>query len=394
MIGGMDISSVIGLALITVASSPVPAGAETKAVTLEPIRIANPEFDQAGQSWQFTGTESADAGYWSPKKHGAADAEWFEGEVATLGTGGGCTASCVLPADAVVSGASYRIGFNVARWGPDLASLKVSIEDGASRPIASSGSIEAGLWRRRFVDLEIPSGDTISGPFTLVFRTVENKDAVRESTVLLDKVSMARIGVDEPGFQSLFNGRDLTGWIGNVKGYGVENGAIRTFPERAGGNLYTQDEFGDFVFRFAFKVPPGANNGIAIRAPSTGDAAFEGMEVQVLDNSHPKYAGLKPWQFHGSVYGISPALRGYQASPGEWNLEEIRADGRRIRVVLNGMVISEFDLDEAVRAGTLSGQEHPGVSREKGHLGFCGHGDLVYFKDLRVQPIFRPESKP
>ena len=385
----------IGLALIAVSFPAMSAGAEeTKAVTLEPIRIANPEFDSSGRPWRLTGTGSADAGHWSPKKHGAADSEWFDGEVATLGARGGCTASCVLPEDAVVPGASYRIGFTVARWGPDLASLTVSIEDEANRSIASSDAIDAGLWRRYFVDLEIPSGEAIAGPFKLVFRSLENKNAGRESAILLDKISMARVGVDESGFQSLFNGRDLTGWIGNVKGYGVENGTIRTYPKRAGGNLYTKDQFGDFVFRFAFKVPPGANNGIAIRAPSTGDAAYQGMEVQVLDNSHPKYAGLKPWQFHGSVYGISPALRGYQAPPGEWNLEEIRADGRRIRVVLNGMVISEFDLDEAVRAGTLSGRDHPGVSREQGHLGFCGHGDLVHFKDLRVQPIFHPESKP
>ena len=244
------------------------------------------------------------------------------------------------------------------------------------------------------MDLEIPSGFAISGPFTLVFRTIDNKDAGRESAALVDKVSLARIGVDDGGFQPLFNGRDLTGWIGNTEGYGVEDGVIRTFPDRAGGNLYTQAEFGDFVFRFAFKVPPGANNGIAVRAPSTGDAAYQGMEVQVLDNSHSKYAGLKPWQFHGSVYGIASALRGYQAPPGEWNIEEIRADGRRIRVVLNGMVINEIDLDEAVRDGTLSGRDHPGLSRKTGHLGFCGHGDLVYFKDLRVRPIFHPESKP
>ena len=97
-----------------------------------------------------------------------------------------------------------------------------------------------------------------------------------------------------------------------MEGYGVEDGAIRTYPDRAGGNLYTADEFDDFVFRFAFKVPPGANNGIAVRSPLGGDAAYEGMEIQVLENSHPKYAGLKDWQFHGSIYCLlytSPSPR-------------------------------------------------------------------------------------
>jgi hypothetical protein len=111
------------------------------------------------------------------------------------------------------------------------------------------------------------------------------------------------------------------------------------------------------------------------------------MEIQVLENSHPNYAGLKPWQFHGSVYGISPALRGYQALPGEWNHEEIRVEGRKVRVVLNGKVINEVDLDEAMKDGTLSGREHPGAARLSGHIGFCGHGDVVEFKDLRLRPL-------
>ena len=394
MIAGMKILSLIALTLISLHSTSMRAGADTKVVVLEPIQIGNPEFNSTGQGWQFTGTGSADAGHWSPKENGDPDSEWFDGEVAALGARGGCATSHVLADGVITPGASYRVGFGVAQRGPDTSRISVSIENGENLPLVTSSVVEAGLWRRRFVDLEIPSGFAISGPFTLVFRTIDNKDAGRESAALVDKVSLARIGVDDGGFQPLFNGRDLTGWIGNTEGYGVEDGVIRTFPDRAGGNLYTQAEFGDFVFRFAFKVPPGANNGIAVRAPSTGDAAYQGMEVQVLDNSHSKYAGLKPWQFHGSVYGIASALRGYQAPPGEWNIEEIRADGRRIRVVLNGMVINEIDLDEAVRDGTLSGRDHPGLSRKTGHLGFCGHGDLVYFKDLRVRPIFHPESKP
>ncbi|MCP4836274.1 MAG: DUF1080 domain-containing protein, partial [Phycisphaera sp.] len=166
-----------------------------------------------------------------------------------------------------------------------------------------------------------------------------------------------------------------------------EDGSIRTYPDRDGGNLYTEDQYGDFIFRFAFKVPPGANNGIAIRAPLGGDAAYQGMEVQVLENSHPKYAGLKDWQFHGSVYGIAGSLRGYQAPPGEWNQQEIRVSGRTVQVTLNGKVITSVDLDQALAGGALSGRDHPGAARTAGHLGFCGHGDVVHFKDLRVRDL-------
>ena len=107
----------------------------------------------------------------------------------------------------------------------------------------------------------------------------------------------------------------------------------------------------------------------------------------MLENSHPKYAGLKDWQFHGSLYGLAPALRGYQRPPGEWNDQEIRADGRRITVILNGKVITDVDLDEALAAGPPSGNTHPGAKRAAGHIGFCGHGDPVAYKDLRIQAL-------
>ena len=100
-----------------------------------------------------------------------------------------------------------------------------------------------------------------------------------------------------------------------------------------------------------------------------------------------KYAGLKPWQFHGSIYGVAPALRGYQRPPGEWNDEEIRVQGRRVTVVLNGKIILNVDLDTATKDGTLSGRDHPGVANTSGHIGFCGHGDLVEFTDLRIQSL-------
>ena len=111
------------------------------------------------------------------------------------------------------------------------------------------------------------------------------------------------------------------------------------------------------------------------------------MEVQVLENSDPKYSNLKGWQFHGSVYGLGEALRGYQKPPGEWNDQEIRADGRRIVVILNGKVINDLDLDEAILRGPLSGQPHPGAARKGGRIAFCGHGDRVYYKDLRIHRL-------
>lgn len=365
-------------------------------ITLVPVPVANPEFDAARGGWNLS--EETGARYWSPAEHGlSATEEWYQGEVAFLPSKSGATASMEIPGPVIAEGGVHRIAFVLARWGPDRARVRVSIVDVDGRTLVEAPPVEAGLWKRCFVDLDVPATSKAEDGCRLVFRSTgvgddEDEDeresgAGTETAILLDKVSIARLATDGAGFKSLFNGRTLEGWVGNTEGYGVEDGAIRTYPERAGGDLRTVEEYDDFVFRFDFKIPSGANNGIAIRAPLTGDAAYVGMEVQVLDNAAPGYAGLKDWQRHGSIYGIAPSLRGYQVPTGSWNHEEIRVEGRRVRVILNGVVITDVDLDEAVANGTLSGAEHPGVDRRTGHLGFCGHGAVVHYKDLRVKRI-------
>ncbi len=190
------------------------------------------------------------------------------------------------------------------------------------------------------------------------------------------------------GFVSLFNGKNLDGWVGNKTDYVVENGMIVVRPkEGSHGNLYTEKEYKDFIYRFDFKLTPGANNGIGVRAPLEGDAAYVGMEIQVLDNTAPIYAHLKPYQYHGSVYGVIPAKRGYLKPVGEWNHEEICVKGSHIKVTLNGHVIVDGDIKEASKHGTLDHKDHPGLKNEKGHIGFLGHGDVVYFKNIRIKEL-------
>jgi Domain of Unknown Function (DUF1080) len=190
------------------------------------------------------------------------------------------------------------------------------------------------------------------------------------------------------GFVSLFNGSDLNQWTGNTTGYPVRDGAVEVAPELGGGgNLYTKDEYANFIYRFEFQLTPGANNGIGIRAPLEGDAAYVGMEIQVLDNEAPQYKDLDPRQYHGSVYGIMPAKRGFLLPTGQWNKEEIIAKGNKIKVTLNGTVILDGDIKEAFKNGTLDNKDHPGLFRPSGHLGFLGHGDVVRFRNMRVKKL-------
>ncbi len=192
----------------------------------------------------------------------------------------------------------------------------------------------------------------------------------------------------EEGFTLLFNGENLDGWVGNKVDYIVENGEIVIYPQKGShGNLFTEKEYGDFVFRFEFKLTPGANNGLGIRAPLEGDAAYVGTEIQILDNTADIYKNLKPYQYHGSAYGIIPAKRGYLKPVGEWNEEEVWLRGDSIRVTLNGTVILEGNLKEASKNGTMDHKEHPGLKRTKGHIGFLGHGSVVHFRNIRIKEL-------
>lgn len=191
------------------------------------------------------------------------------------------------------------------------------------------------------------------------------------------------------GFKVLFDGTNLDSWQGNTSAYVVsDEGTLAIYPTKdSGGNLYTKEEFGDFVYRFEFRLTPGANNGIGIRSPLTGDAAYVGMEIQVLDDDADMYKDLEVYQYHGSVYGIIAAKRGALKPMGEWNQEEIYIKGNDIKVTLNGKVILSGNLSEAVKNGTLDKKDHPGLKRTSGHIAFLGHGSEVHFKNIRIKEL-------
>jgi len=200
--------------------------------------------------------------------------------------------------------------------------------------------------------------------------------------------AMAQKVAKEKDFVSLFNGENLDGWVGNKSSYRAENGMIVIDPKgEGGGNLYTESEYGDFNLRFEFQLTPGANNGLGIHTPLEGDAAYVGKELQILDNTASKYEDLEVYQFHGSVYGVIPAKKGFLKPVGEWNEQEVIVNHPKIKIILNGAVILEGDYLEASKNGTLDQKEHPGLKRDRGHIGFLGHGDIVHFKNIRIKEL-------
>lgn len=202
--------------------------------------------------------------------------------------------------------------------------------------------------------------------------------------------------VRESGFQSLFDGRTLTGWRlvdPKGEGYGVTNGVLYC-AAGGGGNLMTEREYSDFILRFEFKLEDGANNGVGIRAPLEGDAAYLGMEIQILDEGaaeRGKWGKLRPEQFHGSVYDVVAARKGALRPPGEWNTEEITAQGRHLKVIVNGTTVLDTDLNEITDPYKIV--RHPGLFRERGHIGFLGHDDYVEFRHIRLKELPAPARR-
>ena len=236
----------------------------------------------------------------------------------------------------------------------------------------------------------------VSGPIQLQTHGGE----IRWKNIFMREIGTAEaneiLNSNNDKFESIFNGKDLAGWKGPVDNYEIVDGNLRCKP-KSGGTIYTENEYGDFVARMEFKLPPGGNNGLAIRYPGNGDTAYQGMcELQVLDGEHQKFKRkptednpstdrLDARQHHGSAYGMVAAHRGYMRPTGEWNFQEVTVKGSTIKVELNGTVILDCDL--ATVTEYLNDKPHPGKDRTTGHFGFAGHNDPVEYRNLSIKKL-------
>ena len=224
----------------------------------------------------------------------------------------------------------------------------------------------------------------------------ENK--ARESHSIIMELSAEE---KAQGFEMLFDGKNMDKWEGNLTAYEPIDGAMNVNAAYgSAGNLYTKKEYKDFIFRFEFCfVRPGINNGVGIRTNPGKDAAYHGMEIQILDHDDPIYKNLKPHQVHGSVYGIIPAKRIVSPELGTWNTEEIHIKGDHIKVTVNGEVIVDGNIRKACKGHnvapdgtgynpyTVDHLNHPGLFNEKGRIGFLGHGNGLKIRNVRVKEL-------
>lgn len=211
-------------------------------------------------------------------------------------------------------------------------------------------------------------------------------------TVFLCGIAVVQSADAPPaGFTPLFNGKNLDGWkvhAGKMDVWSADGGML-VVNGRGGGWLMTEKEYGDFELRLEYRLPKRGNSGVALRAPLQGDPAYQGMEIQILDDEN--YKGIKPWQFTGSIYDVVPPSKHVSKPAGEWNAMRIIAKGRQITVELNGTKIVDANLDEykdRVKPNPekkLAG--HPGLLRTTGHLGLQSHDGRVEFRNIFVKPM-------
>ncbi|MDR1937851.1 MAG: DUF1080 domain-containing protein [Tannerellaceae bacterium] len=248
--------------------------------------------------------------------------------------------------------------------------------------LVTNNVILENYWDRKQAVFPIEQLELQAHGSKVYYRDIYVKELKRTEPFTLSDVEK------KEGYKILFDGTNMYEWTGNTVDYTLQDGTITLVPsEGSGGNLYSKSEYGNFVLRFDFQLTPAANNGLGIRTPKEGDAAYVGMELQILDNEHPAYRDLKVYQYHGSVYGIIPAKRGFLKPAGEWNSQEVIANGDRIKVTLNGEVILDGNIREATKNGTPDKREHPGLFNKKGHIAFLGHGSPVKFRNIRIKEL-------
>lgn len=206
---------------------------------------------------------------------------------------------------------------------------------------------------------------------------------------LLLAAGLAGTAMAADGFEKLYNGKDFTGWWaknGKIETWKVEDGIIVT-PMTGGGWLTSDKEYGDFVLKADWKITPGGNSGIGLRYPKEGNGSphLDGVEIQLLDDDADKHKNLKPYQYTGSVYGVSGPTKRAAKAPGEWNRIEIKCQGPIIEIKINDQLVNRVNGDEFTQPVD---EFKPLRGRPlKGHIGFQAYGPRSEFRNIEIREL-------
>ncbi len=195
---------------------------------------------------------------------------------------------------------------------------------------------------------------------------------------------------DEAGFNSIFNGRDLSGWRvdrGDPDIWHVEDGVLVAAADgdwRKQNFLLSDRDFSNFVLRFEFQIPKNADSGIALLA-SPGEHHLE-VNLRNFEEPpglHAQTAALR-WSTSGNGRDYlppdQPADLGFDQS---WNEARIELRDGSLQVWVNGRQVRNTDLRQlAARPNSL-----PALKREAGRIGFQSHTGTVRFRNIQIKSL-------
>jgi hypothetical protein len=192
---------------------------------------------------------------------------------------------------------------------------------------------------------------------------------------------------DEEGFRPLFTSKGMAAWGWNKKGPKIENGEM--LLGQGSGDIWTTEEFGDFILDLEFKTSPGSNSGVFIRNPKPGDW-YGGIEIQVLDS----FGNQNPGKHDvASVYDVLAPSKNTVKAPGEWNRMTITCKGPSLKVALNNEQVIDMNLDLWTEAGKNpdgSANKFKTAYKDmprKGVIELQDHGQDITFRNVRIKEL-------
>lgn len=210
-------------------------------------------------------------------------------------------------------------------------------------------------------------------------------------------ITSALVHADEKdGFKPLFPTDSLTGWkISNWAGidqpqkvegeaWKIKDGQLEGLNKRTW--LYSEAEYGDYELKFDWKITTRSNAGLGLRFPASGDPAYKGMEIQMVDaEAYYKGNGAEN-QKTGAIYDeIAPRVDASKPI-GQWNTYHVKCKGSQVTIILNGRTVVETDLSKETTARQNKG---PALSKRplKGRIGFQNLNGSVTLKNIQFKKL-------
>lgn len=196
------------------------------------------------------------------------------------------------------------------------------------------------------------------------------------------------------GWVSLFDGKTFNGWR-NYKGEGVRDGwkiVDGTMQHtKDGGDLITEKQYENYELKLEWKIEEGSNSGLFLSVQEDQKKIYyTGIEMQILDDErHPD--GVHEKHVSGACYGLYKPPAGAVGKVGSWNKVRVLKQGDHYQFFLNEVKTADFKTEgEEFRKLVAESKfkKWPAFATHlKGHIGLQDHGNVVWFRHLKIRPI-------